>query len=472
MPTAREEAIQDCIEWLRTHEGFMMHSGVAYRDVDGNVGLYAVTALRAGEILLVMPESAHFYVDNPRVDARLRGMFAAARDLYAAAYGEEARMLGLEVVQLQLLLLMQRDGSFWEKYVRTLPPDMSSIPVFWSDEELYNLRGTQAAAVISTIRSEVAENYTKVIQPALRSLAPELQAPFFALPPAEQEAAYRRAVAWLMSRAHDRRDGGAQLTPLVDLGNGLPDGWTDARQAVNVEFRDVAGCPWSTVSAMRDVAAGAELVISYGPVPLPGFVAMYGMVPDPSLRTADPFDCVHLMPPPALLPAPTDALRWRALDRYYEREEYTRSGDERAWLCTPVALRANELAAFRKGVESEDLRRLRQFCVLLLGDEDVLQRAVSTGPVRLRGSGCGASFPSKHCPPTTRWSNGVALLVVDLGGGELPQGNQPAFMKPPPCQGLCLKGGGHPPPLPTLFLQLYPKARLQPQYPPRFSNRQ
>ena len=33
-------------------------------------------------------------------------------------------------------------------------------------------------------------------------------------------------------------------------------------------------------------------------------------------------------------------------------------------------------------------------------------------------------------------------------------------------EGLCLKGGGHPPPLPTLLLQLYPKARPRPQYPP------
>ena len=32
--------------------------------------------------------------------------------------------------------------------------------------------------------------------------------------------------------------------------------------------------------------------------------------------------------------------------------------------------------------------------------------------------------------------------------------------------GLCLKGGGVPPPPPTLLLQLYPKARPQPQYPP------
>ena len=36
---------------------------------------------------------------------------------------------------------------------------------------------------------------------------------------------------------------------------------------------------------------------------------------------------------------------------------------------------------------------------------------------------------------------------------------------PPP--GICFKGGGYPPPLPTLILQLFPKACPRPQYHPQ-----
>ena len=67
----------------------------------------------------------------------------------------------------------------------------------------------------------------------------------------------------------------------------------------------------------------------------------------------------------------------------------------------------------------------------------------------------------------------IPVRLTPHGSGPLSHEDVAVRPPAPPPPRLCLKGGGHPPPLPTLFLQLYPKARPQPQYPPpRFSNRQ
>ena len=71
------------------------------------------------------------------------------------------------------------------------------------------------------------------------------------------------------------------------------------------------------------------------------------------------------------------------------------------------------------------------------------------------------------------WGYAVVELLLENGGPSPPRLPPrlrcpgPTTIRDPPPQGFALKEGGYPPPLPTLILQLFPKACPRPQYQPQ-----
>jgi len=220
---------------------------------------------------------------------------------------------------------------------------------------------------------------------------------------------FRYAFGLVFTRTHggSEHDSNSKIVPLVEMFNGDSDGIPHS--TVNVDlasgkwpflenvgrggvYRDDCNLPCTCVYATRDIAAGEELIISYGTdMSVHDFMHKYGTVP-PSLLDPTSMKCeVSLYTPPEFIPTHTQ--RRQCLEkRGFPLEQL--KNDRHCPLTTlspePVQqVHHQYLSSYAlyttQGIEHDDIMSVRQYLILSeLADDFELHRNLTTG--RLRGS--------------------------------------------------------------------------------------
>ncbi|KAG6006950.1 hypothetical protein E4U21_006569 [Claviceps maximensis] len=213
--------------------------------------------------------------------------------------GDQDDQQALDSWSSLILVLMYEyllgDQSKWKPYMDILP-DTFDTPMFWSDEELSQL---QASATLNKIgKASAEEMFRSRLLPAIRSHA----------------AVFRSSGEWsdgdLIQLAH--RMGSTIMAYAFDLesderqeedggdGDGDSDGWIEDREGKSmmgmVAMADILNADAEfnahvnhgehelTVTTLRDIKAGEEILNFYGPHPNSELLRRYGYVTDKHSR--------------------------------------------------------------------------------------------------------------------------------------------------------------------------------------------
>ncbi|KAI5780384.1 hypothetical protein EDC01DRAFT_753908 [Geopyxis carbonaria] len=275
------DAIARFKAWLPS-AGIALHPDVAFADFSARGagrGLVATTALPKDTLLFSLPRSAA---------------------LTAAASPLTTHLTPWLSLILTLLHESANPSSQWAPYLALLPPaEGFDTLMYWTSEEL---RALQASAVVGKIgREETVETIRSQLWPLVREHAdmfPGL---------ATEDAVVDAAIRWgsvvmaysfdldtdapapaAATPADDDEDDTAgtvkAMLPVADLLN------ADADRANARLFQTPAALEMRTTAA---VAAGAELLNDYGPLPRSDLLRRYGYVSD----AYTPYDVVELPAP-------------------------------------------------------------------------------------------------------------------------------------------------------------------------------
>ncbi|WIA29476.1 hypothetical protein OEZ86_011977 [Tetradesmus obliquus] len=203
--------------------------------------LVAAKDLPAGDAVLQVPDSAWITADTAQKAAI--GKYIGALEPW---------------LQLTLLLLAEKGqpGSSLSQYISSLPSQPNS-PLFWSDEELQMLEGTQLLESVMGYKQFFFEQY--------QSLDEQLFSPNRAAFPVERFSygSFCWAVASVRSRLHAPLD--ADPVALVPLADALPHR-RNANAAWKLKSAGLFGKgKVLSVEATRAVRKGEAVVMDYGP---------------------------------------------------------------------------------------------------------------------------------------------------------------------------------------------------------------
>eukprot|EP00882_Tetradesmus_deserticola_P024104 GHRQ01026330.1.p1 GENE.GHRQ01026330.1~~GHRQ01026330.1.p1 ORF type:complete len:451 (+),score=161.10 GHRQ01026330.1:119-1471(+) len=222
----------------------------------------AAKDLPAGDAILQVPDSAWITADTAQKSAI--GKYVGSLEPW---------------LQLALLLLAEKGqpGSSWSQYISSLPSQPNS-PLFWSDEELQLLEGTQLLESVLGYKQFFSEQY--------QQLNEELFSPNRAAFPADRvnRTSFSWAVASVRSKLHAPLD--ADPVALVPLADALPHR-RNANAAWKLKSAGIFGKgKVLAVEATRAVRKGEALVMDYGPEKLDNALLLDHAVLDPSSNKA------------------------------------------------------------------------------------------------------------------------------------------------------------------------------------------
>ena len=228
-----------------------------------------------------------------------------------------------------------RAARHWKHYLDTLPDNYDSLIFQWTPDEIANLRGTSCHALVQRLRTEVDENWDQSFRDVLEDyLLTTLESTDDVVEIDRNllQTSYRRAVCTIYSRMHALDTAGmAESTaqknsrctcPLIDLINGD----RDDSPRCNTHLLHFPGTH-VLLQASRDIAAGEEIMFSYGQVSNQIFVSKFGFLPlssenthDNSKPCVDSLDAVHVLPPQHLV--------WEEADPRWDELTSDRSGSK------------------------------------------------------------------------------------------------------------------------------------------------
>jgi histone-lysine N-methyltransferase SETD3 len=191
-------------------------------------------------------------------------------DVGMAIIGSGVELDAPKHIYLMLFMLLDRKNpdSFFKPYYDILPPSLSNMPVFWSEEELDYLKGSHILSQIDDRKMAIDSDYHTIC---------EISPIFGTLVTAEEFAWARMCVC---SRNFGVQANGirtAALVPYADMLNHLRPRETkwqfeDSRQAF-------------TVSSLMPIGAGAEVFDSYGQKCNHRFLLNYGYSVENNVET-------------------------------------------------------------------------------------------------------------------------------------------------------------------------------------------
>lgn len=412
----------------------------------GQICIKANAKIGEGEILLVVPESARVTAkknapkDKTCIDV-ITNIRQARTEKYPYSIGVNNVMtktsqlvtpeeLDLIVICMHGLSAAARNTEHCTNsphynnanhalVAATWPQDLRENPLFWTEEEVELFRGLPAYQQVCVQRKGMKEIFSLVVEPVMR------QKGVFALFTEDVNAedglftTFLRASAVVSSRSHQGKSG-PEIVPLVEMFNGVPTGHPKCNVEIHSGkwpflhgsvYRNDCDLAVSGVSALRTIQAGEELYISYGELTTVDFVAKYGAVPSMPNGWNNPRDVVVLAMLPSILPPITDELRWRAFSAFgyngCRPDEggtnicYTDADKDEPDLEKATAkckaynkeynregIHAHDLYHWEfgqysnNGVESENLKSFRQFHMLLVGNDELLENVSSFGRFR------------------------------------------------------------------------------------------
>ncbi|OQR94953.1 hypothetical protein ACHHYP_00795 [Achlya hypogyna] len=244
--------VADLQNWLHAH-------GVELDRVAFGPNVVAATPLAKGERSLSIPFQLTMNVHSAR-----------ASDL-APLLARESTLLHNEVLVLHLVYeRLKGEASFWAPFLRTLPETFDT-PIYWSQEEFHELKGTNVAMLTNVQRQQLVADYTTIYHRIC------LRYPSFFPLDRVSIADFKWALSVLSSRAFGITKDGEYLQVLCP---GLDRITHDVNLHVPLDEAIVFDAASQSLShhVHEDTTAGAPLTISYGPYSNAKLLTSYGFV--------------------------------------------------------------------------------------------------------------------------------------------------------------------------------------------------
>lgn len=225
---ADEERMQRLMEFLRANG--VTFPSLEIKIVNGLRGLYATKKILNGEVVLHVPRRLMLTTEVAKDSQIGRKIDETKR--YVSPYGYMAAFL----------IDTKKNGGFWKPYVDVVPSKFPGMPLFYDHRHLSYLKGTHIWPMISQQKRQVFEDYHVV-----RDLLPGTTLAEFSL-----------ARMSVVTRVYKLQVDGYEtlgMVPLADMLNHTapsPTHWTG--RATN----------GFTIMAVSDLAAGGEILESYG----------------------------------------------------------------------------------------------------------------------------------------------------------------------------------------------------------------
>jgi SET domain/MYND finger len=393
----RQRGIEKCIEWVdamgRNNDSFThmlpLHR-ISFETASGDainsgntsyrppmVGVFAKQAIKQGDIVLTVPQDCVLSESHPLLDDLASKVVDKAMALYGEnlaacteknpvnpwdffskskgrVFCEDELRLALHITLLIFVHRGDQSGNsalhkaaaHWAYYFDSLPDDYDSLIFYWKEEELENMKGTSCYALAQRLRKEARNNwedsFSDVVTDYLKKEG---------MDEVDNDMLYKcyiDAICTIYSRmyalemvsgAATSRNNTRCTFPLVDLINGDRE---DSNRC-NVHLLHFPGTH-GAVQANRNIAAGEELLTSYGVVSNQIYISKFGFLPlnKQGNPTIDLLDAVHVLPPPNFVWEASDP-RWTSLTsssdgKALERIHLLSSDTVSAQTGTPFAL--------------------------------------------------------------------------------------------------------------------------------------
>lgn len=220
---------------------------VAFRAEDGSgVGIYALRDVLEGTPLVKVPFQSTLSVERIVAYEPLKAIFEENAGL--ASYPDEVLAIGL-----MHAMLPQGADCPWYDYVQTMPRCFNT-PIYWEDEEVEQLRGTNVYHLTVMLKRTIAGDYQSIHGPLSEAYA--------ALEGISMDL-YSWALSVIYSRALDITRRGAHtrlLAPLLDMANHRYS--SDAVAEDTFSYDDATDAVW--FCAGYPMSAGQECFAVYG----------------------------------------------------------------------------------------------------------------------------------------------------------------------------------------------------------------
>ena len=353
---ARVAAAHALGSFLQAQDGVRLSSAVGFQRSRGaGVTVVAASPIRSGTELMSIPRRLCLSPSSTSLRAaevREGVAMGTVLDGVRRRCGLGGELL--DACDVELAVLVMHSLAANPRLACSWPSgaERRSLPVLWSEREMQALDGTVAGHLARTLRREVAACFERAVEPTLTALG--AQAAFLPADGTHEPTddplrgslreAFAHSVGLVKSRAVvatksapvSRAGGVAELAsveggeeeevvivPLADLFNGVPsrerpaprpapgrsNGSSPVAAPQNVEL--LVGRHDIRAKAVRDVAAGEELIACYGENAGATFLLKYGVSPaldgGGAAQTpwTNPNDVVWLRLPPSLLPGAT-----------------------------------------------------------------------------------------------------------------------------------------------------------------------
>ncbi|RYP06465.1 hypothetical protein DL765_009474 [Monosporascus sp. GIB2] len=320
------------LDWFKAWPGTTFHDSIKIED------LLATADIPEDTVLFTIPRKAIISVESSDLSKRIPEVFEDSTTALENANNEadeeggEASVTPDSWVSLILVMIyehLQGEKSPWKPYLDVLPRTFDT-PMFWSENELSEL---QASAITSKIGKDEAENMFRAkILPVIQSHAdvfyPEGAATFdeadlielchrmgstimayaFDLENDEEKGDSENEDSWVEDREGKLTMG---MVPMADILN------ADAEFNAHVNHGEDA----LTVTSLRPIAAGNEVLNYYGPLGNGELLRRYGYVTDKHAR----YDVVEI-PWDLVVPVLKDTLKldevtWGKVLNQFDPEE-------------------------------------------------------------------------------------------------------------------------------------------------------
>ena len=379
--TEAMKALSTCLHERYPKKGFKFHPSLSFEvDEGGGVCIRTTANINMGEILIVVPSDVGVSTKYP-AGVKLPNGTSMQQVLDDVAKRWETRNMNdpwaISCADLQLAVLLTHivccpDDQLLKLVAAALPSMEDArhgLPLLLTSERFSRMQGTKASRLIERTKDMIDASF-KLVEPVLTPLSD-----FFCQEGESLRESFFYGFSLSYSRAHDSEDsdngGSGVLHPLIDAINGLPGPHTAINVAIHLGkwpflrgsiFRNDCNLSCSAVSASRDLHAGEELIIDYGELTTTSFVLKYGVCPRQLLPPYNnPTNSVEVILPSNLEPKQSDLLRLRAVKDIFGFDGFETG--------VGVELSMRDLNEVRRGGEPDNVKCLRQLCVLLIASD-------------------------------------------------------------------------------------------------------